>query len=114
MINNDIYLGVKIESIQIDNKTCYVRPINGGKLAVEILNLAMKCEKEPTVFPDLAAKVLCLCYCDEQGNRYFKDDQIDEIKENASLNFLKDYALEAMDLSGLDEADDIKKNAENL
>lgn len=106
-------LGKKVVSATVCGEPCHIRTMNGGKQAAEAIELMQKIATQPHLIADLGALMVCICHCDESGRRTYSDEQIDYIKEEASIGYLKEFTEKALEVSGLgDDAEELAKNSQ--
>jgi hypothetical protein len=106
-------LGKKVKKATVDGEDVYIRTLNGGKASARVIELMHKIGTEPQNILELGALMVCLCLCDENGKRVYSDDQIEEIREEASIGYLKEFTEKALEVSGLgDDAEEVRKNSE--
>jgi hypothetical protein len=105
-------LGRKVsEAMQVDGETVYIKSLNGGAIAVKIIEILTKLSKEPQLIAEAGALLVVACLCDEHGVRIYADDQVDYVREEASISFLAAFTEKALDFTGLaDDADEVRKN----
>lgn len=96
-------LGKKVIKVTVAGEECYIRPMNGGKIAARVIELMRNIASEPHTYLEMGALLVCVCLCDSEGKRLYGNDQVDEIREEASSDFLKEFIELALDISGLGE-----------
>lgn len=81
-----------------DGVAGFVRELSGAQL--EILMAAEKGDERLEGVRALS-RVCCFCACDEDGDRLFKDGDLDRVREDVPFSRVKALAEAALDLSGL-------------
>jgi len=104
-------LGKRVAEKEVFGEKVHIRTLSGGKMAAEIIDLLQQVEGKPSLIIDVGAMLVVACLCDQEGERLYKDDQLEEVKNEAAIGFLTEFVEAALDHSGLnDDADDLRKN----
>lgn len=105
--------GIKVEKREVMGETLYIRTLSGGERAARVLDLMTQVGSKPAIIPDLGALLIVCCECTESGELIHKGENAEvEIAQNSSIAYLRDFMLEALDVSGLGEdAEEIRKNS---
>lgn len=102
--------GVKVTERTIFGEKVFLRPMNGGKMAVRAMELSQKIKAEPWLIAEMGALMVCSSLCNEKGELLYSDP--DKVREEAPFGFLTEFATAAMEVSGL--GDDAEELAGNL
>lgn len=95
--------------------------IHGGEIGIREFNGAERVDflttaTDETVAVDMTyqAKIVCNCAIDKDGDRIFKDGDVDSVFSELGGEALQDIVLAVLALSGLttDAAEELEKNSE--
>jgi hypothetical protein len=104
-------LGVKISQRTVCGESVYIKTLTGGPKAIEIIDLMQRVSAQPSLLVELGALLVVECLCDESGAKQYTDQEW--VRANAGIGFLKEFAIAALDVSGLgDDAEEVRKNSE--
>lgn len=101
--------GIKVVSRNVAGEDVFLRPINGSREAVELVELLPKIKGNHSLMIEVGALCAVCCICDESGNLLYSD--ANEVRTNSSALFLSQLATVALDISGFTEDSDELKNS---
>jgi len=102
-------LGIKITEREVGGEKVFIRTLNGGAHATRVLELLTRAAKEPHLIAQIGALLVVSCLCDAAGKPLY--DDVDIVRDNAAISFLREFTEAALELSGLgDDAAEVKKN----
>lgn len=99
--------GIKVEKKTIFGQTVHIRTLT-GELGAQVIDLTQRVGNEPALIVELGSLMVAGCLCDDQGTLILPDPA--EAIKQCALGFLTEFAVAALDVSGLgDDADAIAK-----
>lgn len=103
-------LGLKLHEKEVCGEHVYIRNLNGSAAAIRIIELTGKADGNPDVMAELGALLVVCCLCDSSGKQLYTD--ADSVRNSASFKFLSEFALAALEVTGLTDESDLVKNSE--
>lgn len=103
-------LGSKLEARKVFGEEVFIRSLNGGKNAAKVIDLLQQVGAKPSLITEIGSILVVECLRDKDGARLY--DDADKVREEASVGFLSEFTVAALEVSGLnDDAQEVAKNA---